>query len=409
MKCNLTPNPSRGSGYFICSTCGTKYRGSQNRECKGMAEIHLSVSDKVTFTQNPRKPRLENVVEAKKRTGRLRIGLVTPALLLGGAEMWMLMLTKYIDRSLIDYQGTCITHGFYPLDTSLGKAFLETGALYIGKEGLKTLAENCDILVVWGIPNYDEIAPEDYKGKLVLVSHGCCSWTTHIYNNCKKHATHFVAVSEDAQMVFDKDIKSTVIWNGADVERCRDKGNRNQIRAKMGLKETDIAVGYFGRLSWEKNAPAIPTAVRHLGPPYKSVIIGKAYDKENIVIQQCREIDPDLIHLPPMPPDDALHALDCFILASPSEGFSLALIEAWLCRCPVVCTAVGSVPELTKAFGTVATIVSRTPGAEELGLAVKKAIADKGLVDKMHFTALQHLTASKMGENWTKYLLSIGD
>lgn len=411
MDCQLKPHPGRGPGFYICEVCNNTVRGVKSIPCRGATvfqqaprTISISLSDTVGFNKNPIQP--HQVAEVVPK-GKLKVGLITPAILMGGAELWMLTLIKNLDASLIEYKGLTITDGWHPMDRRLVPEFLELGDIYLGKNGLDRMSEKCDVLILWGVSEYGKVAPKNFKGKTILVSHGFGHWTDTVLRSCIPHSQYFAAVSEQARKSFSPDMNVKVIPNGADEERCKQLKKRDVVRREWGFDKDDKLVGYFGRVSYEKNVEAAPAAVKQLGRGYKTVIIGDGYAKDEI-LARCYAIDPDLKYILPMRPGDAIPALDCFVLASPSEGFSLALTEAWLCKCPTVITPVGGVIEVTEKFGLIGAMVPINPSAEELASAVKKAISDREMVEKAYDITKQHYTAAKMGEQWTRYLLEIG-
>ena len=71
---------------------------------------------------------------------------------------------------------------------------------------------------------------------------------------------------------------------------------------------------------------------------------------------------------------NVLLALDGFLLAGASEGFSLALAEAWYCSMPAAATRVGAVPELERRHGRLVSPVPIHSLPEELAQAVEYAL-----------------------------------
>jgi glycosyltransferase involved in cell wall biosynthesis len=105
---------------------------------------------------------------------------------------------------------------------------------------------------------------------------------------------------------------------------------------------------------------------------------------------------------------DVYGALDCFVLASQFEGFSLALAEAWYCRCPTVATPVGAT-ELTEEHGPLAVSVPIHPTPEQLTAAVRQAIApaNHSVIERAAAVVAQHYTAAAMCRRWTEYLVGL--
>jgi len=116
-----------------------------------------------------------------------------------------------------------------------------------------------------------------------------------------------------------------------------------------------------------------------LGRKYIPIFVGKTESaikqsieeccSKSIFIENCSRIG------------DVYASLDCFVLASSSEAFSLSLTEAWLAGVPTVSTPVGAVLELEEQYGRMTTLVQVNPSDEELAEAVLEAIDNREIVD----------------------------
>ena len=176
----------------------------------------------------------------------------------------------------------------------------------------------------------------------------------------------------------------------------------------MGSVASRDRVGFVGRLSPEKNPLATSRAVRALGSGYRAVYVGKGYGED--MRPAARDLTPDAIFVDPMQQvGDALHALDCLIMASPAEGFSLVLVESLMAGLPVVATPVGVVPDLERDHGLKLTTVPVHPSPHQLASAVQQAISpsNRGLVQRAQSVALNHDTAHTMAQRWTDFLQTI--
>ena len=239
------------------------------------------------------------------------------------------------------------------------------------------------------------------------VSHGCGAWTESFLAANRAVTTHSVAVSRVAATSFGHD-RVTIIPNGVDPRRCESLRPRDDVRREWGLLPHEIAVGFLGRISPEKNPLAISQALRALGPGFRAVYVDKGYGED--MRPAARTITPDAIFVPPMQQvGDALHAFDCLIIASPAEGFSLALLECLMAGLPVVATPVGGVPDLQQDHDLSLMTVPVHPTPQQLATAVRAAIspANRGLVERARTVALNHYTANTMAQRWTNYLQTI--
>jgi glycosyltransferase involved in cell wall biosynthesis len=183
------------------------------------------------------------------------------------------------------------------------------------------------------------------------------------------------------------------------------------VRSAWGFTERERLIGYVGRYSGEKYAEAAALAVAALGEPYHAVYAGEGW-MEDSLRGTVHQIAGHRARFVPMDRQvgNILHALDAFVLASPSEGFSLALAEAWYCGVPTIATRVGAVPELERRHGRLVSEVSVRAGAQELASAVREALSpefETGVVKRAAETVSHDYTAGVMGRRWTGYLCSI--
>lgn len=337
---------------------------------------------------------------------RVRVGLAGPSLMLGGAERWMLGVAANLDRARIDYAGMAIVgHVTLPNDPAAEAEARCLGPFFLGKSAVADLCRSCDVLVAWGLPELRAV-PSTFPGRVVVVSHGQCDWTRTILKGCNHRATHRVAVSEGAVSGFPARSAVTVIRNGIDRGHCQRTVGRFAARKSWGLIDGEIAIGFVGRMAAEKNPQAVASAVAELGPGYRAVIVGDGYQRDRL-LRECRSICPDLIYVGAVETvGDVYDALDCCVLATPNEGMSLGLCEAWWCGCPTVATPVGAVPELEKLHGPLTVRVSSKDDRIELAGAVLRAIspANFPILERAHRAVDSEYTVERMGERWTDYL-----
>jgi len=326
------------------------------------------------------------------RDRRPRVGFVTPNLVLGGAERWILNLLRFSDRERIALAGVALVAllNDAPADLAMCLEASESAPVFAGpdrtavarsgevsrqspedrpqhapgdgarespdsppvirfcsvQEALAVLCNRCDAIVAWGCDHFNRLmADRRFAGKLVIVAHGSGPSTAQMLAASKAAAHYLVGVSRASAAAF-RDPRATVIHNGADPTRCAVTVSRDKVRRQWGAADGEILIGYVGRFSWEKNPLAAAQAAREMGQGYRAVYIGGGVHEDEVKMK-VRELAPESIFVPPVEQiGDALNALEVFMLASPSEGFSLALTEAWLCGVPAVATRVGAVPEL---------------------------------------------------------------
>lgn len=345
------------------------------------------------------------------RDGAIRVSFLTPTLTLGGAERWITSLARHLPAQS-DHRITVpliAVVNDVPIERSL-ECEREAGRyapIVHGREALDALAAQSDVIVVWGVQSLEGLPP--FRGPVVFVGHGHCQWTVKSVQGCLPRVTHWTAVSQAATLSFPEPRRVTVIHNGVESDRCVPTVSREAMRAAWGLAPEEVAVGYVGRFSPEKNPADCARAVRVLGKPYRAVYAGNGWRRDE-VLREVRDLVPDAIYSPTvLQVGDVLAGLDCFLLTSPSEGFSLALAEAWHCGCPAVCTPVGALPDLEPIYGKMAVTVPLNATADELAAAVRLAIRPENLpvVDRAARVVREHFTAEAMAKRWAEYLVSI--
>lgn len=346
-------------------------------------------------------------LEGENRTmdRRIRVGLLTPTLLFGGAERWVAALACGLDPDRFDVVGVAIRDAgklFGPIADKVTRRC----PILQGETFFSALAEHCDVLIAWGLPNLAMLA--GFRGRVVYVGHGHCEWSVRCIRACAAYVTDWAAVSQHAADSFPDPSRVAVLHNGIDADRCAPGLPREAMRAAWGVGPEEILVGYVGRMSAEKNPLAAVEAVYALGSPFRAVLVGDGPGRR-FFVEKARSLAPNTVYqLPVENVGDVYRALDCFVLASRFEGFSLALAEAWFCSCPTVATPVGAT-ELGRRHGRLYVRVSVGCTPRELARAVRLAIApeNRPAVARAAQVVAAHYTADAMCRRWERYLESL--
>jgi glycosyltransferase involved in cell wall biosynthesis len=374
-----------------------------------------------------------------KRTGPIRVGLLTPDLGAGGAERWIASLAKYLprDRAIISAVGVVldgqkwdtiareitatgtpvfgtrrVKWGIHPTDAST-VTFVESD-----EEATRRTVESADVVVSWGIAEPGRLLnAANWHGPHIVVSHGSSAWARNQLRTAAAAATHSVAVSSDAASAFPEDVKSTVIWNGSELERLAPTRPAVEVRESWGCTPKDLLVGFVGRLSPEKH----PLAVAHLaaalqrrmpsrrvrpvwvGTGLEQIVPNLKADARSIAGEGC-------VWVPPPPHiGDAWQALDLHVMASPEEGFSLVVTEGLLAGVPTVATRVGIVPDLLARWGTLVVPVDTNPTGKQLADAAELALSDQHRpnVRRARQIVWEEFTAARMGARWADFLREV--
>jgi glycosyltransferase involved in cell wall biosynthesis len=250
--------------------------------------------------------------------------------------------------------------------------------------------DSADIVLSWSY------FPESKATYSIFCSHGCDHHTERLVRenrNIKDY--HFTAVSNVAAAPWVKYGPSKIIYNGCDTERLKPKISREAMRRKYKIYSNEILIGFISRLIPEKNPWVVAIAaheLRNQGVKARALFVGAGKDvpqyKDCIYLPRTEEIG------------NVLGALDCFMLPSNSEAFSLAITEAWLAGVPVVATPVGAIKELENIYGPMVVRLDTSPTT-----AVLEAVSEgnKSVVNNAFKIAHEHFTTKAMIARWEEY------
>jgi glycosyltransferase involved in cell wall biosynthesis len=269
---------------------------------------------------------------------------VGPCLVRGGAEQWLVDLSRFLDPQRVRMLRTivtmpeCVDPGFLesvPVPVEVGQA-----------EAVRRAAGECDVLLCWGIQLDDWLA--DCKPKTcVFVAHGEGEWTRQLLANSARVVDHVVAVSYRVKEKVSNGVPTTVIYNGVDAGRLGRTQSRDAMRSSLGFRPTDFVLGYVGRFSGEKRVDMIVDAVSQLPPCFKLLLVGWGADRWQLMDVANSKIPGRYAFATAAQYlGDYYQAMESLCLVSDQEGDALVVLEAMMCERPVIVTPVGSVPEI---------------------------------------------------------------
>jgi glycosyltransferase involved in cell wall biosynthesis len=274
----------------------------------------------------------------------LRVIHVGQFMFRAGIETWLKSLLQYADRSRLQFQRCVVTS---PVNDVRVMREIDVPVEVGGRESVRRAARDCDVLLVSGPGETAEWLGEIRPRLCVFIAHGDGPWTQDIFTRSAGVFDHVIAVSEGVKAAVCKGIPGTVIYNGADIAHVSRSQSRLEIRSRYGFDDTDFVVGSVLRYSSEKRPETLIEAVAQLPKRFKLLLVGwgplrqQLFDLANRLIPgRCVLVRADA-NL-----GDFYQAMDAFCLASQSEGFGLATLEALLCGLPVVSARTGFVPEL---------------------------------------------------------------
>jgi glycosyltransferase involved in cell wall biosynthesis len=145
--------------------------------------------------------------------------------------------------------------------------------------------------------------------------------------------------------------KIEVIYNGIDLSQGEQRINRSEVRAQLGIRPEEMAIGVVARLEEQKGHKVLLEAlsqIPELPPSLKVLIIGDGKLRSQLEQDTLkRGLSSQVIFLGTRKPIfPILKALDLFLLPSLWEGFSMAILEAMAMGLPVIATKVGGAEEV---------------------------------------------------------------
>jgi teichuronic acid biosynthesis glycosyltransferase TuaC len=119
-----------------------------------------------------------------------------------------------------------------------------------------------------------------------------------------------------------------------------------EARQRLGIADDQVVVLYVGTLKPEKGVPELADAVRRLGDPFLTLIVGEGpafgHGADGHAGARVR-------YLGTHPHDEVpglMSAADVLVLPSHREGLPTVLVEAGSLGLPVIASPVGGIPEL---------------------------------------------------------------
>lgn len=356
---------------------------------------------KPVFQRAPESP------EMPASPGRpLRVVHVGPCLTRGGAEQWLIELTRFLDPSRVQVLRTIATVAG-AIDPSFTRDLpvpVEQG----GGEAVQRAAREADILLCWGV-NLDQLLGDVRPPLCVFVAHGDGDYSRGLVAHAASHADHVIAVSDRVRRHACDGLPTSVIYNGVDAARLASTLPRDEARASLGFGPGDFVVGYLGRFAPEKRVPLILDALAGLPENVKALLVGWGPLLPELR-EQAERLGPGRVAILTAADylGDYYQAMDAFTLLGTEEGFSLAKLEAMMCGVPLIVTPVGAVPELIvdRVNGLVV-----SPDVAALRSAIERLRGfphwAAGIAAEAQAFARRHGHAARMARDYERVLLSL--
>jgi glycosyltransferase involved in cell wall biosynthesis len=152
--------------------------------------------------------------------------------------------------------------------------------------------------------------------------------------------------------------RSVVLPFSIDITTYRSRPESKELRAKLQGRESEVLVGYVGRLVEEKGLKTLLLALKQIQDlPWRLVVVGSgSYEKEFSEIADELQLSDRINRLGYIPHAETplyISALDFLVLPSETrpnwrEQFGRIILEAMACGKPVVGSSSGEIPYLIK-------------------------------------------------------------
>jgi glycosyltransferase involved in cell wall biosynthesis len=288
---------------------------------------------------------------------QLRVGFLTPSLGMGGAERWILSLTKHFRGAHTSIVGMVGENYHINLVEEMVRHAPVVAAMDI--PGTKKLASrqavaqkvinHCDIVVSWSIKT-----GEFYQraGRPVIdVSHNDYDSPTQvkIAQDSWKGANLVVGISKASTEVYPPAVQrfSTTIYNGVEVDRVTPRKGRQAARETWGIPQDAKVLLFLGRLDKQKQPQRVVQILRHLPEDWLAIIVGDGKLRADVETRATEDAPgrvrfiPSSLHV-----GDYFAAADIYLLPSIHEGMPLTMLEAWLAGTPCVLSDFNCINEL---------------------------------------------------------------
>jgi glycosyltransferase involved in cell wall biosynthesis len=148
--------------------------------------------------------------------------------------------------------------------------------------------------------------------------------------------------------------KTSIIYNGIDIDEYQKPIDKNKKKAEIGIKEDEFVIGNVANLYPVKGQIYLLRAAQKVLkeiPNTKFLIIGRGELENELKIEAQNLGILSYVKFLGFREDvkELYKIMDVFVLSSLAEGLPLSLIEAMASKVPVVATDVGGIPEVIES------------------------------------------------------------
>ncbi|MCX8010959.1 MAG: glycosyltransferase family 4 protein [Ignavibacteria bacterium] len=186
--------------------------------------------------------------------------------------------------------------------------------------------------------------------------------------------------------------KTRIVYNGVDFENFFVISNKQQLRKEFGYSEEDFVLGFFSRLTQQKNPIKLLQAFQLLNnenKKFKLLIAGDGELKNQVQEFIKRNNLEDSIKIFGFRSDvnKLLNVIDVYLLPSFWEGLSIGLLEAMAVGIPAVVSSIKNNKEII--FDKENGLLIDPNDADQIYEAVKLLSSNRDLYNKISYNALK--------------------
>lgn len=275
----------------------------------------------------------------------LRVVHVGSVLFRAGIEFWLKALVRNACPQRLQFTRCIVTTNHY--DPAVAESIGMPVEVGVGAPGVQRAAGSCDVMLISGPPEVGQWIAQSRRPLCVAIAHGEGHGTREILTGCSNLLDHTIAVSPAVARTACQGFAASVIYNGVDTAHLTRTRSRDEMRAALRFHDRDFVIGCVGRFSPEKRPQALIQAVALLPNKFKLLLVGWG-PLYNDLTSLANRIAPGRVSFVQADADlgDYYQAMDAFAMVSATEGYGLAIMEAMMCRIPIIVTPVGFVPDL---------------------------------------------------------------
>jgi glycosyltransferase involved in cell wall biosynthesis len=210
------------------------------------------------------------------------------------------------------------------------------------------------------------------------------------YNKCHLLLVPYQELAEELTQLGVK-TKKAIVQLGVDTAMFH-PADKAEAKRDIDIHPDTIVIGYVGRISKEKNVPALLKAFNRLKiPNIKLLVVGAGNKEITTALQKARNVILPGFKKNVVP---YLQAMDIFVMPSLTETTSLATLEAMACGVPVVTTRVGFLSTYVKRDYN--GLLVPKGNALNLVLQLRKLLGNEKLRERMSHNA----RGTALGFSW---------